>query len=175
VLPSVVLLESVPSEKSGVLVTGDPETGERRKMLVATSEGVGGAVDGTPAETLLWSPEGVEVVTLFKSPWRRMLQAGGSSAIVASTGSDRVLQPPELTELVGAGAVLNEKLEPAKDPSGAPRPWDVEFGFVGGKLWLFQCRPFVGNDALKNVTALAALEGPTQKGTAMVSLDQAPK
>ena len=57
VLPSVVILESVPSEKSGVLVTGDPETGERGKMLVATSEGVGGAVDGTSAETLLWSPE----------------------------------------------------------------------------------------------------------------------
>ena len=175
VLPSVVILESVPSEKSGVLVTGDPETGERKKMLVATSEGVGGAVDGTPAETLLWSPDGVEVVTLFKSPWRRMLQPGGSSSIVASTGSDRVLQPPELTELVGAGRVLNEKLDPAKDPSGAPRPWDVEFGFVGGKLWLFQCRPFVGNDELKNVTALTALEGPTGKGTAMVSLDEVPK
>ncbi len=175
VLPSVVILESVPSEKSGVLVTGDPETSERRKMLVATSEGVGGAVDGTPAETLLWSPEGVEVVTLFKSPWRRMLQAEGSSAIVASTGSDRVLQPSELTELVGAGRVLNDKIDPARDPSGAPRPWDVEFGFVGGKLWLFQCRPFVGNDALKNVTALAALEGPTEKGTTMISLDEAPR
>src|SRR5262249_5226423 len=40
VLPSVVLLESVPSEKSGVLVTGEPETGDRGKMLVAISEGV---------------------------------------------------------------------------------------------------------------------------------------
>src|SRR6185436_8511983 len=108
VLPSVVILESVPSEKSGVLVTGDPETGERRKMLVATSEGVGGAVDGTPAETLLWSPEGVDLVTSFKSPWRRMLQANGSSAVVAATGSDHVLQPAELTELVDAGRVLND-------------------------------------------------------------------
>src|SRR5262249_22791531 len=41
VLPSVVILESVPSQKSGVLVTGDPETGERTKMMVAISEGVG--------------------------------------------------------------------------------------------------------------------------------------
>src|SRR5262249_58927441 len=113
-------------------VTGDPETGERKKMLVATSEGVGGAVDGTPAETLLWSPEGVEVVTLFKSPWRRTLQPGGSSTIVASTGSDRVLQPPELTQLVGAGRVLHEKLDPAKHPSRPPRPWDVDSGFLRG-------------------------------------------
>jgi hypothetical protein len=62
-------------------------------------------------------------------------------------------------------------IEPAKDPTGAPRPWDMEFGFVGGKLWLFQCRPFVGNDALKNVTALTALEGEMAKGTDMVSLE----
>ena len=172
VLPSVVILESVPSQKSGVLVTGDTETGDRTKMLVATSEGVGGAVDGTPAETLLWSPNAVELVTQFKSPWRRMLQPGGSSAIVASTGRDHVLEPKELTDLVGAGRVLNDTLEPARDPAGAPRPWDVEFGFVDGKLWLFQCRPFVGNDALKNVTALSALEGPVGKGTETVSLEE---
>jgi hypothetical protein len=172
VLPSVVILESVPSEKSGVLVTGDPETGERTKMLVATSEGVGGAVDGTPAETLLWAPGRVDLVTSFKSPWRRMLQPGGSSAIVASTGRDHVLEPGELDDLVAAGRRANEMIEPAKDPTGAPRPWDMEFGFVGGKLWLFQCRPFVGNDALKNVTALAALEGEMAKGTEMVSLEE---
>ena len=78
----------------------------------------------------------------------------------------------ELADLVGAGRVLNDTLEPARDPAGAPRPWDVEFGFVDGKLWLFQCRPFVGNDSLKNVTALAALEGPVGKGTDMVSLEE---
>ena len=84
VLPSVVILESVPSEKSGVMVTADIEQGNQDKMLVATSEGVGGAVDGTPAETLLWSPEGVELLTLFKSPSRRMLKPGGGSEIVPS-------------------------------------------------------------------------------------------
>src|SRR4030095_16787043 len=103
VLPSVVILESVPSQKSGVLVTGEPETGDRTKMLVATSEGVGGGVDGTPAETLLWSPSSVELVTQFKSPWRRMLQPGGSSSIVAASGRDHVLEPTEPTRHVGRG------------------------------------------------------------------------
>ncbi len=171
VLPSVVILESVPNEKSGVLVTGDPETGERTKMLVATSEGVGGAVDGTSAETLLWTPDRVDLVASFKSPWRRMLQPDGS-AIVASTGRDHVLEPSELKDIVAAGRRANEAIEPAKDPSGAPRPWDIEFGFVGGKLWLFQCRPFVGNDSLKNVSALAALEGQAVNGTETVSLEE---
>jgi hypothetical protein len=172
VLPSVVILESIPSEKSGVLVTGDPESGDGHKMLVATSEGVGGAVDGTPAETLLWSPDGVDLVTSFRSPWRRMLQAGGSSAIVASTGRDVVLEPKELEDLVMAGRLANYSIEPARDASGLPRPWDIEFGFVGGKLWLFQCRPFVGSDVLKNVTALAALEGAAAKGNDMISLEE---
>jgi hypothetical protein len=49
---------------------------------------------------------------------------------------------------------------------------DVEFGFVSGKPWLFQCRPFVGNHALKNVIALVVLEGPVGKGPEMVSLEE---
>src|SRR5205807_8146438 len=98
----------------------------------------GGAAAGASAETLFWSSDAVERVTGFKSPWRRMLRPGGWSAIVAATGRDHVLEPKELADLVGAGHVLNDTLEPARDPVGAPRPWDVEFGFVDGKLWLFQ-------------------------------------
>ena len=86
VLSSVVILESVPSEKSGVLVTADPISGAPGSMLVATSEGVGGAVDGTSAETLLWSPQGIELITLFKSPWRNQLQPGGGSRHRAGLG-----------------------------------------------------------------------------------------
>jgi hypothetical protein len=160
VLPSVVILESVPNDKSGVLVTGDIYNGgDPGKMTVATSEGVGGAVDGTSAETLLWSPAGVEIVTLFKSPWRNQLQASGGSAVVPASGSATVLPPQELEQLIAAGKTITEKFEATRDPAGRPRPWDVEFGFSGGKLWLFQCRPFIGNDSLKNVPALAALEG----------------
>jgi hypothetical protein len=92
-------------------------------------------------------------VTQFKSPWRRTLQrrslptwsARGASS--ATRSNRRVI-------------------------AGAPRPWDVEFGFVGGKPWLFQCRQFVGNDARKNVIALVALEGPVEKGTETVSLEE---
>jgi len=174
VLPSVVILESVPSEKSGVLVTADIETGDRSKMLVATSEGVGGAVDGTSAETLLWSPQGVELVTLYKSPWKNALQPGGGSRIVASSGSEQVLAPAELAQVTDVGHAISAKLEPARDPAGNPRPWDIEFGFVSGKIWLFQSRPFIGNESVKNVPALAALDGPVASANAAdtLSLDQ---
>lgn len=159
VLPSVVILESVPSEKSGVLVTCDIETGERGKMVVATSEGVGGAVDGTSAETLLWTPQGTKLLTLYKSPWRNALNPGGGSRVVPSSGRDEVLSPKEVGEIVAAGKAIEQKLVPARDSAGRERPWDIEFGFSGGKLWLFQSRPFIGNESVKNVPALAVLDG----------------
>lgn len=158
VLPSVVILESVPSEKSGVLVTCDIETGDRGAMVVATSEGVGGAVDGTSAETLRWSPERVDLLTLYKSPWKNALMPGGGSRVVPSSGKDEVLSAAELAEIIAAGKAVEAKLDPARDPSGKPRPWDIEFGFSAGKLWLFQSRPFIGNESVKNIPALAALD-----------------
>ncbi len=173
VMPSIVILESVPSEKSGVLVTADIDHGNPDKMLVATSEGVGGAVDGTPAETLLWSADGVELLTLFKSPQRRLLQPEGGSKIVPSTGKEHVLDETEIEALIAAAKTINAKLEPARDPSGKPRPWDIEFGFAEGKLWLFQVRPFVGNDQLKNVPALASLDPPKSPETRVISLEEA--
>ncbi len=172
VMPSIVILESIPSEKSGVLVTADIDHGNPNKMLVATSEGVGGAVDGTPAETLLWSADGVELLTLFKSPQRRLLVPGGGSKIVPSTGKEHVLEKQEIEQLIGAAKTINAKLEPARDSSGKPRPWDIEFGFAEGKLWLFQVRPFVGNDDLKNVPALASLDPPKGPETRVISLEE---
>src|SRR4029453_10055479 len=143
VLSSVVILESIPSEKSGVLVPADPPSGEPGRMLVATSEGVGGAVDGTSAETLLWSPQGVELVTLFKSPWRNQLQPGGGTAIVPASGSDTVLAPAELQQIVGAGQKITETFTPVNGPSGRPRPWGIDVRFASGKSLAFQCRPFL--------------------------------
>jgi phosphoenolpyruvate synthase/pyruvate phosphate dikinase len=172
VLPSVVILESIATEKSGVLVTTDIDRGDPTAMLIATSEGVGGAVDGSPAETLVWSPRGVELVTVFKSPWRRLLRPEGGSAIVRSTRTDIVLSDDELAELVATAASLRDKLDPVASPNGTARPWDIEYGFAEGKLWLFQIRPFLGNDSLKNIPALAAYDVPRKSLAETVVLDE---
>ena len=171
VLPSIVILESIASEKSGV-VTADIEQGTPGKILIATSEGVGGAVDGTPAETLLWSPDGVELITMFKSPWRRLLQPDGGSTLVPATGDEYVLQTDELENLVRTAHTLESRIEPVVDAAGQPRPWDIEFGFAGGKLWLFQVRPFVGNSELRNVPALASLDPPAAAAAGDITLDE---
>jgi len=175
VLPSVIILESIPSEKSGVLVTADIDTGDADKMLIATSEGVGGAVDGTPAETLLWSKNGVELQTAFKSPWRRLLKKGGGSEVVDATGNDHVLEPAEIDALTASANKIKATLQAAVGPSGTPRPWDIEFGFSGGKLWLFQVRPFVGNEDLKNIPALSSLDSGDEQVQGSISLTEAIK
>jgi hypothetical protein len=171
VLPSVVILESVPTEKSGVLVTADVDGDDEQGMLIATSEGVGGAVDGTPAETLVWSKGGVELVTMFKSPYRRLLQAGSGTEILPSSGRESVLDADELRQLTSAAELLRTTLTPSRGLQGKARPWDIEFGFSKGKLWLFQVRPFIGNDSLQNVAALAAFEAPRAGAGDILSLD----
>ncbi len=172
VLPSVVILESIPNEKSGVLVTADVDGGDPRGMLIGTSEGVGGAVDGTPAETLVWSDGDVELLTMFKSPYRRLLQADGT-IVRPSTGREFVLEDRELRELTTTAAAIRSRLAPSRAPDGGERPWDIEFGFARGKLWLFQVRPFVGNDTLQNVPALMAFEAKRAGLGDRISLDAA--
>ncbi|MGI9569950.1 MAG: PEP/pyruvate-binding domain-containing protein, partial [Desulfobulbia bacterium] len=133
VLPSIIILESIPSEKSGVAITADINTGNADAILMATSEGVGGAVDGTPAETLLWSsPDDIELVTMFKSPSRRLLRADGGVDDVASTGSEQVLSLNEIDALAAAAKKIEDSLEPTKNSIGENRPWDIEYGFADG-------------------------------------------
>jgi len=160
VFPSIVVLESVPSEKSGVLITADVNTGDPTRMTIATAEGVGGTVDGSPAETLLYHKDETILLNQFKSPTRRMLvlEGKGGSRMVPSTGSERVLTDDELKALVAAAEKIRQEFTPEAGVDDMPLPWDIEYGFVNGKLFLFQCRPFVGNSDLRNLPALTALD-----------------
>jgi phosphohistidine swiveling domain-containing protein len=170
VLPSVVLLESIPSEASGVLITADINTGDQSKMLLGTSEGVGGAVDGTPTETILWSPGGSKLITTFKSPWRRLIVPGSGTRIVPSTGREFVLTPEEVKAITAAGLKIRKTLKPALDKNGRPKAWDIEYGFANGKLWLFQVRPFIGNEDFSNIPALAGLDKDLKKDNSKTTL-----
>ena len=160
VFPSIVVLASVPAEKSGVLITADVDNGDTSRMTIATAEGVGGTVDGSPAETLLYSRDETVLLNQFKSPTRRMLvlKGKGGSRMVPATGAERVLTDYELDALVKAAEKISREFAPEKGLDGRPLPWDIEYGFARGKLYLFQTRPFVGNSDLRNLPALAALD-----------------
>ena len=129
-------------------------------------------VDGSPAETLVWAEKGVELVAQFKSSWRRLLNPEGGSAVTASSGRPVVLEPEELEQLAEAARRISTALRPARDSSGKARPWDIEFGFTGGRLWLFQVRPFVGNDEVKNIPALLALDQLGKDSRRKISLSE---
>ncbi len=141
IYPSVLLLQSVHSEKSGVLITTGLQGGTASDLTIATAEGVGGAVEGEDAEQVLVGPTGeVTLLSQAKSPQRRMLpRRGGGAVMVAASRPERLLAEPEIAQLRDVVAEWKTRFAAA-----APGTvWDIEFGFVGGRLWLFQIRPFV--------------------------------
>jgi hypothetical protein len=78
----------------------------------------------------------------------------------------------KLAEMKAYGGLSGAAYE-ARDPAGNPRAWDIELGFSKGKLWLFQVRPFIGNEDMRNVPALSALESGSSTASGTVSLKEA--
>ena len=172
VYTSVLLMKSVPAEKSGVLVTTDLVR-RRPGLTVATAWGVGGAVDGDAAETVVLEPDGgVLVVGEAKAPYRRRLkETGGVEWVPAAAGA--VLTPNEHMKLRNLAAEVAARLEPEIGADGQPLPWDIEFGFVGGNLELFQIRPLVERGSVRADRALATLaprSGPVVQTVALAGL-----
>jgi len=145
VYPAVLLLRSVPNEKSGVMVTQDIDSGDRAVISVAVNEGVGGAVDGQSAESLrIDTRDGsVRVLAMATAPWRRVPAAGGGVTKLPVSGSDSVLQPDEIRQLITLARELPQRFPAITDDAGNPAPADIEFGFLDGHLQLFQLRPFL--------------------------------
>jgi hypothetical protein len=83
IYPSVLLLRSVPSEKSGVLITSGLQLGGPWDLTVVTGEGVGAAVEGDDTETLLVDPEGrVTLLSQAKAPFKKVLGAADPGGVV---------------------------------------------------------------------------------------------
>jgi hypothetical protein len=151
VYTSVLLLESVDSDKSGVLVTADIDSGESGVLSVAVNEGLGGAVDGQAAESLrIDVAEGtVRVLATASAPLQRHLDPAGGIREQPSSGRDEVLTPGEIDQLRQFARTLPERFPSIVDDEGEPAPADVEFGFADGRLRLFQVRPFLDSGAAK--------------------------
>ena len=150
VYTSILLLESVGSDKSGVLITADIDSGATDIISVAVNEGLGGAVDGQAAESLRIPLDGgpVRVLATATAPTRRILDPAGGILEVPSSGSDRVLSKSDVAQLVEFASSLPQRFPPITDDAGKPAPADVEFGFLDGRLRLFQLRPFLDSAAV---------------------------
>ena len=160
VYTSILLLESVASDKSGVLVTQDIDTGDLGVVSVAVNEGLGGAVDGQAAESLRIDLETgeVRVLATATAPWRRVPAAGGGLEFLPVSGDPEVLKPAEIRQVIEFTNGLPERFPPITDDEGNPAPADVEFGFVDGELRLFQLRPFLDSRSAAGSAYLLSMD-----------------
>ncbi len=178
VYASILLLRSVPSDKSGVLVTQDIDTGAPGWLSVAVNEGVGGAVDGQAAESLRINTATGEVKLLAQAtaPLRRRIDPQGGVAKVPTSGTEAVLEPAEIKRLIALAKVLPERVPSIVDANGTPAPADVEFGFEKGELRLFQIRPFLESAKARGSEYLKSLDaGMRDLASVTVNLDQRPE
>ncbi len=159
VFTSVLLMRSVPAEKSGVLVTRDLATGGPG-MTVSVAWGVGGAVDNESAASLVLRPDGSTYrLAEAKAPYRRVLRAAGGFAWEpAQVGP--VLDADEAAALRELAAEVLARYPAVHGPGGIPLPWDIEFAFAEGKAWLLQIRPLVQRGRVEADRLVAELLPP---------------
>lgn len=162
---SVLLQRSVPVDKSGVMVTQDLGSGSTEAYTVAVNEGVGGAVSGQAAEELLIGSDAGKVRLLAEASAasRRVLGAGGGLEKRPVSGQP-VLAPAEIEQLRQLGRQLPDRF-PQRDEAGQIVPADVEFGFVAGRLALFQIRPYLQSKAARRDRFLLELDAPLRART----------
>ena len=178
VYPAILLLLSVDADKSGVLVTQDIDTGARNGLSVAVNEGVGGAVDGQAAESLRIEMTSGQVRLLAQAtaPWRRRVNPMGGVDKVAASGSDTVLQPGEIEQLIALARVLPQRFPAIVDADGSSAPADIEFGFLDGRLKLFQIRPFLESRQARGNAYLNSLDaGLADLDSIQVTMTEVPR
>jgi len=165
VYPSILILGSVAAEASGVLVTrdvdgalmGNADLGPTDGWTATVAVGVGGAVQGEATETVVMpATEGAFTPMLLSSAraaWRNALGADGGMQKLPSFGDLTLLTPARLADL---GRVIAEIHARYPDDSEGRTPWDIEFGFLGDDVVLFQIRPFVlgGETALEELRVM---------------------
>jgi hypothetical protein len=142
------------------------------------NEGLGGAVDGQAAESLRIPLDGshVHVLATATAPWRRVPDPKGGLRLLPTSGSDTVLAPDEIAQLIEFVKGLPEKFPPISDDEGNPAPADVEFGFLDGDLRLFQLRPFLESKMARGIAYLHAMEARlADMGSVTVNLNEVPE
>jgi hypothetical protein len=178
VYTSILLLESVASDKSGVLVTQDIDTKNMNVISVAVNEGLGGAVDGQAAESLRIALDGsyVRVLATATATERRVPDPAGGLHFLPASGSDTVLQPGEIDQLIEFATNLPVKFPPITDDEGNPAPADVEFGFVDGDMRLFQLRPFLESKQARSIGYLQEMEAQLKDASSVsVNMNEVPQ
>ncbi|MEG6551616.1 PEP/pyruvate-binding domain-containing protein, partial [Desulfocurvibacter africanus] len=156
---SVLIQQTVPVDKSGVLVTTDIHGGRQGRISVAVNEGLGGAVDGQLAEELCLEPATGQSVFLAPAaePFKRVALLTGDLDKLPCAGGMVLTQAEEqiLCELAESAP---RRFRDLRGQNGEALPADMEFGFLNGRLALFQIRPFVTSEKARRNAFLLSMD-----------------
>ncbi|MGZ3428682.1 MAG: PEP/pyruvate-binding domain-containing protein, partial [Polyangia bacterium] len=162
---AVVVQRMVASERSGVLFTADPTTGDRERIVIEAAFGLGEVVVGGQVEPdtyTLSKSDGAPLSTRIGIKAHKIIRgADGHDARVELVGDEqsrRVLDEGELARLHALALQIERHY-------GSPQ--DVEWAIEGGEIFIVQSRP---------ITTLggAAAELPTAGEVLVSGLGAAP-
>ncbi|RLL55081.1 phosphoenolpyruvate synthase [Mariprofundus sp. EBB-1] len=177
VYPAVLLMESFPSEKSGVMVTADVGSGDHSWLTIAVNEGVGGAVDGQASEELRVGRmhDGVRLLSQATAAKKMVLLEQGGVEHRAASGEPSLLNQDEIKQLQSLAADVDLRFPLPRSSDMLPVAADIEFGFSHGHLALFQIRPFVESKRAWHSLTLQAMDRALPKrSNRMVDMYKAP-
>ena len=160
VYPSILLQRSVDLEKSGVMITTGIVSANPEDVTVAFNRGVGGAVEGQAAESYLLREDGGEILLApaRESRFTSLPPVGGVQKRTAFFDLP-ILTLVERTQLRQLAVEIRRRL-PRMPGIESKGPFDMELGFAGDKLWLFQARPFVESRRARSSLYLRHLDPP---------------
>jgi hypothetical protein len=164
VFPSILILRSIDVDKSGVMITTGLESANPNDVTVAFNRGAGGAVAGQAAEMYLLREDGTDILLApaRAAQYTRLPPAGGTTR--EYTGFSRpILTAEERAVLRALAGEIEHELAGilGEDFEG---PYDIELGFAGGKVWLFQVRPLVENERARSSAYLRAMDTEPPQG-----------
>ncbi|MFP4070874.1 MAG: PEP/pyruvate-binding domain-containing protein [Desulfovibrionales bacterium] len=174
---SVLLMKTVPVDKSGVLVTRDVATGSPQWLTIAVNEGVGGAVAGQNAEELLVHAQTgrVRLLAQASEPLRRVALPEGGLDKIRAAGPDELLGSDEIETLLTLARTAPTRFKALQNEAGETLPADIEFGFINGELALFQIRPFVTSSWARSSRFLNSLDHEIDPSGSKIDLDGQPE
>jgi pyruvate, water dikinase len=135
---AVVVHRMVPAERSGVLFTADPATGDRSRLVIEAALGLGEVVGGGQVEpdTYVIAKDGPHLLDEHIGVKTHKIEPGPDGdhrvALSAEEGQARVLDQGALMVLARFGIEVERHY-------GAPQ--DIEFAIDGHHIWLVQSRP----------------------------------
>lgn len=142
---AVVVQAMVDSEKSGVLFTTDPSTGDPNRIVIEAAFGLGEVVVGgrvEPDTYVIDKQTMLAVSTRIGDKTHKITRTSEGERRIALSAAERTARALSDAEL----KLLAEIAKRIEAHYGAPQ--DVEWAFAGGQLYIVQARPITTLDAV---------------------------